>query len=60
MSRSPRYSEPVKTGHRILLTRSFRRNPVCPHHNKEAIIREPYDEIGATHWYCIDCIATAL
>lgn len=55
-----RHSERVNTGHTILLTMGFRKNPICPHHGKRAIIREPYDEIGCTRWFCIDCIAKAI
>jgi pentatricopeptide repeat protein len=55
-----RRSEPAKTGHTIYLPTKFRDNPICPHHGKKAIIREPYDELGATRWFCIDCIAHAI
>jgi pentatricopeptide repeat protein len=55
-----RRSEPAKTGHTILLPTKFRDNPTCPHHGKKAIIREPYDELGGTRWFCIDCIAHAI
>jgi len=58
--KNPRYSEPVKTGHTIYLTIGFRKNPICPYHGKRAIIREPYDEVGCTRWFCIDCVAKAL
>jgi hypothetical protein len=55
-----RRSERVKTGHTILLPTKFRDNPICPHHGKKVIIREPYDELGVTRWFCIDCIAHAI
>ena len=56
----PRYSKAAKTGHTIFLTLGFRKNPICPHHNKRAIICEPPDEIGAQRWFCIDCILVSL
>jgi len=58
--KNPRYSEPAKTGHTIFLTHGFWKNPICPHHGKRAILREPYDEIGCARWFCIDCVAKAL
>jgi len=55
-----RYSEPAKTGHIISLTIGFKKNPICPHHGKHAIIVESYDEIGSRRCFCIDCICKAI
>jgi len=55
-----RFSKRVITGHTIHLTTSFKNNPICPLHNKRAIICEPPDEIGCRRWFCIDCVAIAI
>jgi hypothetical protein len=57
--KNPRLSERV-SGHVIYLTKGFRKNPICPHHGKRAIICELPDELRRRRWYCIDCIARAI
>jgi hypothetical protein len=55
-----RTSERASTGHRIYLPTSFRRNPICPHHGKRAILCEFPDELGCRRWFCIDCVVHAI